>query len=226
MWDGNNDGRGPRYELVAVDEGGVQFKKDPFGCEAPPDGYATRVECQPVKKDGEWQVDWKKDIMGLIPTEPELYFTSRSGHVYGMVRVHMECGGKAGPENRLYIKISCVANPRGERSLNGGRSIPFPVTLPYVEDMPAVNQRKIWAYTDPQKEGWLVVEGEKGAVEPGALVSVVNTRFSGFGQKLREIAWDEKATSAKDGSFVVMLQGEEGDFLRLMIIWKEPKKTG
>jgi hypothetical protein len=66
----------------------------------------------------------------------------------------------------LRVELNAIAHPRGDRSLNGGRNIPLPATLSFVEDMPVVNQGKIWAYADSTCQGWLVVVGEKGDFLP------------------------------------------------------------
>jgi hypothetical protein len=223
--------RPPCFEFFAL-RGGVQPQKDSFGCEAPPAGYEPSVTTRAIEDDsqqgtrGDWKTDWTpKDLEFPSPLAPYFYFTSREGRVYGSISLKID-GGPWSQMPELTIEASCTANPRGQRNLNYGvgggiyplSPIPLPVTLPFKEDVPFVDARKIWAYADPNNENTLIVEGEKGAVEAGAGFSVLNRGLRGT----------QYNRVASDGSFRVTLAGKEGDPLSIEIGWPDgiSPKTG
>jgi hypothetical protein len=192
-------------EVIALNGTGVQMARDPFLREAPPDGY--EAEALPkLKYDFYW---------AICPMQ--VYFRARGGRVYG--RMGMGAGGGKMKD----LQIDVVANPRGSRNLNhvwgpgDERSpIPLPVTLPFKEDVPFVDARKIWAYADPNKENTLIVEGEKGAVEPGARVSVYNEEASSIFSR-PPFRWNVYGDSNEDGSFHLVLDGLEGHAIKIKV---------
>jgi hypothetical protein len=219
------------YDFIAGKGAGVQLKRDPFGFEATPDGYLDHVSTEPIKVNGEWKTEWKVNLSAAPhPFSPEVYFASHEGQVYGVAqfRIGLERPKEIGhkPADVLLIEVRCIANPRGQRNLHYGARmhdtplspIPLPVTLPFKEDVPFVDARKIWAYADPNNENTLIVEGEKGAVEAGAGFSVLNRGLRGT----------QYNRVASDGSFKVTLAGKEGDPLSIEIGWPDgiSPKTG
>lgn len=177
----------------------VQMAKDPFLKEAPAGGYASEATVE------------RRETYYWAPGGRQLYFCARKGQVYGRMGIDDGNGTSV-----------IVANPRGERNLNYGsvgseRSpIPLPVTLPFKEDVPFADPRKIWAYADPGKKNTLIVEGEKGAVEPGARVAVIRMKYLGIGK------WEAVETAREDGSFQAWVNGDEGDPIQIKI--SLPKK--
>ncbi len=211
----------PIFEFYAQKGGGVQFQKVSMfvGCEAPEEGYQSYIKGQAKKTEKDlWEAPWRNDdyCNQSSPTRPVVYFYSRNKQVYG--GFEFECGA-----DEFRIRDG-YANPRGERSLNGG-GLPLPVTLPFKEDVPFVDRKKIWAYEDPEKENTIIVEGEKGAVEKGAWVSVFNNTAS-------DERVDRHATTIKginidvryvpigdDGTFKVSLYGREENVISVYVAW-------
>lgn len=197
-------------KITGLNGATLQVVGDPFRCEAPPDGYKNVVTLESLPC-----------LRGWLPTlERHLYFKARNGRVYGKMSLQI---GHDNSCKTMDGSITIVANPRGQRNLNDfGRSpIPLPVTLPFKEDMPRVDPLKVWAYADPNKENTIIVEGEKGAVEPGARVVVVNKRLLNLYNPGR-IGWETLGDVKENGSFTLSLDGREWDALEITITKRGP----
>ncbi len=227
---------GPAFEFIAQEGGGVQFQKVimEINNEAPEEGYEKMAKGQGKKIDGKWQTPWMPTSYYYsmrYPMQPIVYFNSRNGLVFGVCKLVMSTTNQLkDSEGALCIELEVIANPRGERNLNYGSDndplkIPLPVTLPFKEDVPFVDRKKIWAYEDPEKENTIIVEGEKGAVEKGAWVSVFNNTAS-------DERVDRHATTIKginidvryvpigdDGTFKVSLYGREENVISVYVAW-------
>ena len=84
---------------------------------------------------------------------------------------------------------------------------------------PVVGQSKIWAYEDPQKKDTIVVEGEKGAAEPGTRVWVANVTLGDLLQQGRvdHQEWQAVTDVRADGSFQCELIGKKDNALEIHV---------
>ena len=239
-----------RVEILGGPGSAVQFAKDQSLCEAPPDGYEPMVAVEPqlwegtpapppvpfpwwyfpyIQGDRLGSKKWVAAGTGSAYPPWNLYFQARDKQVYGALIVHPEWT-EANPAQSwtmdrpdLLLKVTCIANPRGQRNLNsngldsGRSSIPLPVSLPFVEDVPKVDPAKIWACEDPNKKNTLIVEGEKGAVEAGARVVVINNRLLKSSGEQEGRAWQVFGDAQSEGCFSLSLNGREADQLEIRV---------
>lgn len=207
------DGMSFTAKVVGLNGATLQVARDPFLREAPPDGYTNEVvlESLPCQLKSGW----------LPPITKWLYFKARDGQVYGKMLVD---AGPFDQGRRLGRSITVVANPRSSRNLNDGdsahycESLALPVTLPFKEDNPLADGRRIWVFVDHTRDARLIVKGKEGSVEPGCSVQVVNRSYLGHGRPPSDIIDIVTVESQKDGSFEASVTGKEGDPIGIHVV--------
>ncbi len=216
------DGTSFTARVVGLNGATLRVARDPFLREAPPAGYTNDVSLESAPC--QLKIGWLPAITKW------LYFRARDGQVYGRMLVDVDPFDQ---ERRLSRSITVVANPRGSRNLNDGDSahycepLPLPVTLPFKEDNPDVDGRRIWAFVDHTRDDRLIVKGKEGSIEPGCSVEVVNQSFLGQGRQPSDIIDIVSVESQKDGSFEASVSGKEGDSIGIHVVrWRKGMPAG
>ena len=89
--------------ILSAPGGGVIFRRDHFGYEAPADGYLESVETGQTTDDPKWSQYWNGEI----------YCRNRAGQFCRLLVV----AGTAGPADACLTGFECFLNPSGSRNL-------------------------------------------------------------------------------------------------------------